>query len=455
MSELAKALEGIVGAAHVRGDGEAGRYAVDGLPPAAIVFPGSVEEVSGVLAACSAARAAVVPWGGGTHMGLGAIPPKVDVALVLTRLDHIIDHEPGDMTSTVQAGMTFGAYQGALGRHRQFLALDPSGADRATIGGILAANVSGPRRLRYGTARDLLIGERVVHADGTVTKGGAKVVKNVTGYDMNKLYVGSLGTLGVIVEATFRLYPLPPAERSWLAAFPTAGKAREAVGKILDSPLVPSALELLNQVAAAEVGRRSGVDPGKGAAVLAVAVASVPEAVEAQLRTAQRMGREAGGDEGQMLDGDAHDRFWTAVRDFDVGASGPGQAASDNVPGMILKASVLIARVADAVWQGESIAAKQGLRVAVISEAATGIVRYSFQADGADPFGRLAGAVAPLRAFAAEARGSLVVLRAPREVKAAVDVWGSVGDGFPLMRGLKEQFDPGRVLNPGRFVGGL
>jgi len=447
MTELVKVLEGVVGAAHLRADGEARAYAVDGVVPRVAAFPGSVEEVSAVLAACHQARAAVVPWGAGTSMGLGAVPPRVDVVLVLARLNHVIDHEPGDMTSTVQAGMVLGEYQAYLGRHRQFLPLDPPGAHRATIGGVLAANASGPRRLRYGTARDLLIGERVVHADGTVTKGGAKVVKNVTGYDMNKLYVGSLGTLGVIVEATFRLYPLPPAERTWVAPFPTAAQAREVVAKILDSPLVPTAVELLNEAAAAEVGRRSGVSPGPGAAVVAVSVASVPEAVEAQLRTAQGMGREAGGGDGQVLDGEAHERFWAAVRDFE-----PGDGAA-----MVLKASVLIARVGDAMWQGESIAAKQGLRVAVISEAGTGILRYYLRAEGsgADPFRRLAGAVAPLRSFAAEAGGSLVVLQAPPEVKTAVDVWGPVGDAYPLMRGLKEQFDPERILNPGRFVGGL
>lgn len=452
MSELVKTLEGIVGGAHIRADGEARRYAVDGVAPAAVAFPGSVEEVSAVLAACSKAGAAVVPWGGGTSMGLGAVPPRVDVVLGLSRLNQVIDHEPADMTSTVQAGMVLKEYQAYLGRHRQFLALDPPAADRATIGGILAANASGPRRIRYGTARDLLIGERMVHADGTVTKGGAKVVKNVTGYDMNKLYIGSLGTLGVIVEATFRLYPLPPAERTWVAPFPTTAKAREAIARILDSPLVPSAVELLNEAAAAEVGRRSGLTPGPGAAVLAVAVASVPEAVEAQLRTAQGMGREAGGGEGQVLDGEAHDRFWAAVRDFDAG---PG--AADGAAAVTLKASVLIAKVADAAWQGESVAAKQGLRLAVVSEAGTGIVRYHLRAEGtgADRFARLAEAVAALRAFAAEAAGSLVVLQAPPQVKAAVDVWGSVGDTLPLMRGLKEQFDPGRILNPGRFVGGL
>ena len=447
MAELAKMLEAIVGAEHARADGEANRYAVDGVAPAALVFPGSVEEVSAVLAACSQAGAAVVPWGGGSSMGLGAVPRKVDVVLGLARLNRVIDHEPGDMTSTVQAGMVLRAYQAQLGRHGQFLSLDPPADSLATIGGILAANASGPRRLRYGTARDLLIGERIVHADGTVTKGGAKVVKNVTGYDMNKLYVGSLGTLGVIVEATFRLYPIPPAERTWVTSFPVADRAREAVAKILDSPLVPSAVELLSASAGAEVGRQAGIAPMPGGIVLAVAVASIPEAVEAQIKTAREMGKAAGGGNDQVLDSEAQEKFWAAVRDFN-----PGGGIA-----MILKAGVLISEVAEAMRQGEEVAAKQGLRVSTISEAGTGIVRYYFQTDGTgtDSFKRLAGAVAPLRAFAIEARGSLVVLQAPPEVKAEVDVWGPVGDAFAQMRGLKEQFDPSHVLNPGRFVGGL
>lgn len=447
MTELAKTLEGIVGAGHVRVDGEACRYAVDGVAPRAVVLPGSVDEVSMALAACSKAGAAVVPWGGGSNMGLGGIPQKVDVVLCLVRLNHVLDYEPGDMTSTVQAGMVLSEYQARLKSQGQFLALDAPDETRATIGGILAANVSGPRRIRYGAARDLLIGVRVAHADGTVTKGGAKVVKNVTGYDMNKLYVGSLGTLGVIVEATFRLYPIPPAEHTWVAPFPTAGKAHEAIAKILDSPLVPSAVELLNQSAAVEVGRRSSVVPGSGGCLLAVAVASIPEAVKAQLEQARKLGKNAGGGDGQMLDGEAHEKFWAAVRNFDGGQNG----------GMVLKASVLLDKVADALTQGERLAEKHGLSVAIVSEAGTGIVRYYLRGDGVVPdrFKRLAEAVVPLRAFATDARGSLVVLHAPPEVKPSVDVWGPVGEVFPLMRGLKERFDPGRILNPGRFVGGL
>jgi glycolate oxidase FAD binding subunit len=232
-----------------------------------------------------------------------------------------------------------------------------------------------------------------------------------------------------------------------MAPFPSAAQAREAIAKILDSPLVPSAVELMNETAAAEVGRRSGVLPGSGGCLLAVAVGSIPEAVKAQLEQARRMGREAGGGEGQILEGEAHERFWAAVRDFGCRENGP----------MVLKAGVLLDRVADALTEGERVAAQHGLSVAIVSEAGTGIVRYYLRAEGAggDRFSRLAKAVAPLRAFAVEARGSLVVQHAQPEVKAAVDVWGAVGDGMALMRGLKAQFDPGGVLNPGRFVGGL
>ena len=444
MPELAKTLEEIVGGEHVRMDGETRAYAVDGRIPTVVVSPGTVEEVSAVLAACTKADVAVVPWGGGAHMGLGSLPKKVDVVLALGRMNQVIDHEPGDMTSTVQAGMTLSHFQSHLGRRGQFLSLDPPGGSRATIGGILAANASGPRRLRYGAARDLLIGLRVVHADGTVTKGGAKVVKNVTGYDMNKLYVGSLGTLGVIVEATFRLYPIPPVERTWVASFPAAATAGEAVARVMASPIVPSAVELLNDTAAVTVNAQSGVTPGLGGVLLAVSVASVPEAVEAQIRTVRGLMREAG--DGLVLDGQAHERFWEAVRDLD---SGDGAV-------MLLKASVLPARVAEAMEHGERLAAQQGLHVAIVSEAGTGVLRYSFRADeGSDRIARLAAVVDPLRAFAAGAKGSLVVLKAPPEIKATVDVWGPIGQSFAMMQRLKDQFDPGRILNPGRFVGGL
>src|SRR5262249_8238640 len=156
------------------------------------------------------AGVAVIPWGGGTAVSVGTPTARNAIVVGLRRFDRLVEHEPGGLTVTVQAGVTIASLQAALGTRGQWLSLDPAGAGpapRATVGGVLAANASGPRRHLYGTARDLLIGVTVVTADGEVVRGGGKVVKNVAGYDLPKLFVGSYGTLGIIVEATLKLRP--------------------------------------------------------------------------------------------------------------------------------------------------------------------------------------------------------------------------------------------------------
>jgi glycolate oxidase FAD binding subunit len=382
-------------------------------------------------------------------MALGGIPERVDLVLGLARLTGVVDYEPGDMTATFRAGTRLNEAQAVLGRNGQFIALDPPYADLATLGGILATNSSGPRRLRYGASRDLLIASRVVHADGKVTKGGAKVVKNVTGYDVNKLYVGSLGTLAIIVEATFRLHPVPPVEKTCLAPFDSIDAGRTVVARILDSPLVPSAVELLNPAAARRIAEQAGLPSAKARYGLAVAIGSVRrEAVDAQVETVRRLCRDADITDAHVLDGKVHDDFWRATRDFTLG---DGLRA-------VLKASVVLGKVAEAVRVGEEVAATHGLPLGVVSEAGSGIIRYHLAGDAAAPerFRQgVAEAVSRLRAFAREAGGNLVVLEAPPEVKRRVDVWGLAATAVPLMRRPKAEFDPRRILNPGRFVGGI
>ena len=198
-------------------------YSVDGLIPSTVVSPEDVAEVSRVLSQASGEDAKVAPWGGGTQMGLGNPPTGLDLVLDLGRLDGVLFHEPGDLVAGVEAGITLEAFQERLAQRGQILPLEAPYPSRATIGGILAANASGPSRLGHGTARDWLIGIAVVRSDGAATKAGARVVKNVTGYDLNKLYTGSLGTLGVIVGATFKLSPLPPDGRTVVAVYPLPG----------------------------------------------------------------------------------------------------------------------------------------------------------------------------------------------------------------------------------------
>jgi len=446
---LVQRLGDLVGREHVVTGPGASRYVVDGKVPQAVVFPGSVEEVSTIMALASAEGVKVVPWGSGTKMALGGIPERVDLVLVLARLNGVVDHEPGDMTATFRAGTLLKEAQAVLGGNGQFIALDPPYADLATLGGIVATNSSGPRRLRYGASRDLVIAIRVVHAGGKVTKGGAKVVKNVTGYDMNKLYIGSLGTLGIIVEVTFRVHPVPAVEKTCLAPFGSLDAVRGVVARILDSPLVPFALELLNPEAFRQVAAEAALPWPKGSYGLAVAIGSVrPEAVDAQLATVKRLCHEAGSPEEHALDGRVHDAFWRATRDF---ALGDGLQA-------VLKASVLLTKVAEGVRLGEEVAAKQGLPLGIVSEAGSGIIRYHLTGDAASPerfHQGVAEAVNRLRAFAQEAEGNLVILKAPPEVKSRVDVWGLPGKALPFMQRPKVEFDPQKILNPGRFVGGI
>jgi glycolate oxidase FAD binding subunit len=446
---LVQQLSNLVGREHVVAGKAALPYSVDMTAPMAVVFPESVNEVSAIMAFASAEGLKIVPRGSGTKMGFGRVPEQLHVVLALSRLNGMVDHEPADMIATFQAGTPLREAQALLARNGQRIALDPPFADLATIGGILATNSSGPLRLRYGTSRDLVLAIRVVHADGKVTKGGAKVVKNVTGYDMNKLYIGSLGTLAIIVEATFRLFPSPAFEKTYLAAFASIDTAQKVIAKILDSRVVASAVELLNPEASCQVAEQTGIAWKSGSYGLAVAVASVRrEAVEAQLVTVRQLCDEAGDSEGDLLNDQVQATFWRMTRDIGLGDG----------PRAVLKASVRLTRVGEGMRLGQEVAAKLGLGLGIVSEAGSGIIRYYLSGD-TDSYERFEQGVAEtvkrLRTFAQEAEGSLVVLEAPAKVKGKLDVWGSVGNALPLMQRLKEQFDPERVLNPGRFVGGI
>jgi len=220
-----------------------GRDAVDGVQAELVAEPASVEEASRVLAAASRAGKKVVVVGNGSKLGLGNPPERVDLVVRTRRLDRVLEHAAGDLVAKVEAGVHLADLQAALAPAGQWLALDPP-EPGATVGGVVAANASGPRRLRYGTVRDLIIGITVVLADGTVAHAGGKVVKNVAGYDLSKLFCGSLGTLGLIAEATFRLHPRPEAAAVVTLQVERPEQLWEAVRRLLRSTLVPSAIEL-------------------------------------------------------------------------------------------------------------------------------------------------------------------------------------------------------------------
>jgi len=392
-----------VTAAHRPGD--AGD-AVGGVVPREVVRPGTVEEVAEVLRAAAADGRTVVPVGGRSKLTWAAPPESCDLLVDLTGLDRVVEHVAGDLTVVAEAGVRLADLQAQVGEAGQLLGLDPP-EDGATLGGVVSANASGPRRLRYGTTRDLLIGITVVLADGTVAHAGGKVVKNVAGYDLGKLFTGAHGTLGVVASTTWRLHPVPPARRVVTLELPDAAAAGPLSVTLARSTLTPSAVEL---IAAAD-----------GTARLVVLFESIAESVAGQARAAVAL--LGGGEESEDLPEDFGRR--------------PGGA--DDVLLRLAHAPASLSAVLGALPAGTAMAA----------HAATG-VSYA-----AVPAGEAAEALPRLRAAIAPHDGTAVVLRAPDAVRERLDHWGPVGDSLDLMRRVKERFDPERRMSPGRFVGGL
>jgi glycolate oxidase FAD binding subunit len=416
-------LQGIVGEEHVRE--AAAEYAVDGVQPSIVVEPGTVEETSEVMKLASREGLAVSPRGGGTKMGLGNPPRALDLILSTARMDRIIEHVPGDQIVRVQAGLKLRDLQENLAGSDQMLGLDPP-EEGATVGGIVAANTSGPRRLRYGTVRDLIIGIKVVLADGTVAKAGGKVVKNVAGYDLSKLFTGSLGTLGVIAEANFRLHPIRESARTVFVEVDDQEKIAEAVQELTHSSLSQFVLDALEM-------RWEG---GRG--VIAALFEGIEPAVEAQSSAATEVLRSHG--EISVLGEDDGEAFWEhfARRPWTTGDVGLKIGAPPSDLTAVL-ASVLGA------------AERTGVEVSLSGHAGTGVT-FAGLSSGEDG---LVEVVEEVREIRLRRGGSVVVQVAPLTVKERLDVWGSGGDYLGLTRRVKEKFDPGYIMNPGRFLGGI
>ena len=367
---------------------------VAGVPARFVAAPATTQEAAAVLRAAADDDLAVVVRGAGSKLDWGLPPRRLDLIVDTHRLTGVVEHAAGDLIAVVRAGTPLAGLRLA----GQQLALDAPLGD-ATVGGTIAVNTSGPRRQLYGTARDLLIGITVVRPDGKVAHAGGKVVKNVAGYDLGKLFTGSYGTLGLITECAFRLHPVPPAHALVLRSAP-AGKIGGLLAAVRAEQVVPTAVE---------------VDaPPDGPVTLAVLVEGTPAGVRER---AARLEKVLGGETT-----DAFPPWWGAYPWGDVG----------------LKLTARLSRVPDLL----------GLGVAVRGSAGTGVLYAGVPAEAA------VLAVELLRATAVRAGGHAVVLTAPPEVRQVVDMWGPV-PALALMRRVKDQFDPGHRFAPGRFVGGI
>jgi glycolate oxidase FAD binding subunit len=438
---LANALQQQVPHVEVATDTDTLRdYTVDGILPRLIVTPSTVEGTAQIVELAHQHHLTLLPRGGGSRMNLGGLAEGIDVMLVTTQMTRLLEHEGPDLTCHVEAGITLAQLQAQLADKGQRLSLDPPNAEQATLGGLLATNASGPKRLRYGTARDLVIGLRVIQATGEIARSGGRVVKNVAGYDLNKLYIGSQGTLGLIVEANFKLHPLPAAEHTLLLTYTNARDAMQTVITITGSQLTPSALELIDAGAANDMSDFFGFHLPTNGYTLAVNFEGSRATIERQIDETRLLARKHHALLGDDLEGEEQERFWNVVREHTQGS-------------LTCKVSILVSQIVPYLQTIEDICQRHRLEAATIAHAGNGILYVELRPSDATQ--RLVTAIAELRVKAQETRGNLIVERCPVDLKRRISIWGEPGNDFLMMQRLKQQFDPEATFVRGRFLGGL
>jgi len=408
--------------------------AIDGVQPGHVAEPVSPQALTELLAGASRDGASVVLRGGGTKLGWGRPPRPVDLVIGTRLLNRVLTHAYGDLTATVEAGTPIRVLNEALRRHGQWLPIDAP-FDEATVGGVIAANDSGPLRHRHGTPRDLLIGVHLAMTDGRIVKAGGTVVKNVAGYDLGKLVSGSHGSLAAIVDATFKLAPLPGASTTVIAAFHEPGGLVQAVSAVSASQLEPTAFDVhvvaaSRKTSSAHADRPTHSEGADTTYRVLIQFSSTPAAIDAQVEELRR--RMVTADSFTLLAGQEEADAWR----------GQTQGVWES-PGSVVRASWLPANLPAVLSLLDELAGEQPLHLTARAGIGAGLIRIA---------GNITGCAAAIKGLRArpEVMGHVVVLRAEAAVKDQVDVWGPPGDHQALLGAVKRAFDPAGILNAGR-----
>jgi glycolate oxidase FAD binding subunit len=425
----------------------ASRFAIDGLIPKWLVAPQTAEEAGALLREANAQNWTVVPFGSGSKQHIGNPLKKFDVALSLQHFNQILEFEPQDLVVKVQAGCRLATLQTCLAQNGLSLPIDPPWQDMATVGGIVSSHDSGPLRFSHGTIRDYLIGISLVQPDGSWTKFGSRVVKNVTGYDMCKLYTGAFGTLGVLLDFYFKLKPLPPSEKTVVVKFKVLAEAAQALGRLLSSPLLPAAVELLNPAALEFVNHSLSLTQGESGYAVVLLFGDVENSVQWQVKQLEKLwdGLTAQG----VIVGDAGEQalLWQILREDRPWLEQP---APLNIK---LKVNCLPNQIASVAERLEALRKEVAAELRLKAHAGSGVIRaYLSIQESASVTAQFSRQVEDLRSALKPARGTAIVESAPASFKSAIDVWGYDFKDKALMQQVRQQYDPRGILNPGRFV---
>ncbi len=404
------------------------------------VYPQSENEIAAILKYANENGKKVTVEGNGTKRGYGGLSESVDILLSLTHYKGIVEHVVGDMTLTVKAGTTFKELQDYLAQHKQKIALDPFQPESATIGGIIASNDSGPKRLGYGSSRDVVIGLRIVYPNGNVIRSGGRVVKNVAGYDMNKLFIGSMGTLGVLSEVTIKLRPLPKYESINLLLFPQGNieEIRAFAVKLLDSTVEPVTLELISPNLSEKL-------TGKSCFTLAIGLEDVETSVRYQENLIQNM-QPAHTDLKPLSQHEAQsfwDQFYSITPTSSNDINSETQAS--------LKVGVINMDVTNVIKDSHLLCDSHNLDVDAHGGLGHGLCQVNIMGAKDD----IVSAIQQIRNSVAKLGGYAVVKHLPYALRQEVNTWGEKPSHFFLLDEIKSMVDPNRILNPNRFVGGI
>ena len=417
-------------------------YMIDEVAPISVVRPATVDGLCEEVAAADREGVAVFPWGGGTRMSLGHVPQRPGIVMDTSALNRVVSHNSGDMTATFQAGATLRTVSEVLAQAGQLLAIDPPLPGHATIGGTLASGASGPTKWQFGHLRDTVIGMKVVQPDGRITKSGGQVVKNVSGYDMSRLHIGGLGSLGLILEASFKLTPIPMYESTVLARFQTVDRAIQCALDVFNSQVTPLAITGFNSTVAGAIG--ADERPGT---FLAVRLGGRPRTLDRQVDEVTATCRHFLPIDIDKAEGVGAGRIWRSLADFGW--------HRDSAPVLNIKVSVLPSEVEQVYKLVEGLGTSR-YEVSVVAQPGFGTVEASWLGDETAPApAELVGFVQQVREGAGRFGGTAVVQKCPTALKDRVDVWGGEPRGIGVMRRLKAQYDPNNIMNPGRFAGRL
>jgi glycolate oxidase FAD binding subunit len=406
------------------------------------VYPTSEEEIAALLKYANENGKKVSVQGNGTKRGFGGLTEVFDILLDLSKYKGVVEHTVGDMIVTVKSGTPFQELQAYLAEHNQQVSIDSAWPEHATIGGIVASNESGPKRLGYGSARDAVVGLRVVYPDGTVIRTGGKVVKNVAGYDMNKLFIGSMGTIGVISEITLKLRPLPKSESLVLVSFQESmlEELRSFAVNQLDSMIEPVSFELLNPSLADKLA-------GIKQFTLAIGFEDVESAVIYQEnRVKSAVPHQAAV---HILRNEELRAFWNQL--YRIGPNGIEERPDPSELRAVLKIGVKNMDVLQIMKERDALIDKYNMEVFAHGGLGHGICQLYLK--GSEE--HIASAIQNLRQKVEQLKGYVIVKHLPLSLRQSIPVWGEKPDYFFLLAGIKAKIDPHRVLNDKRFVGGI